>query len=126
MKLATEHGAAVSLLYIIDGRAFLTLADERVDGVCKELRSQGEAALTGTAEAMAEYGANTAIELRHNNPAEETLTFTEEIDTALISMGTHIRSEGNILRGVSQPTIVQSKIPVLATPIGRQWSGHAR
>ncbi|POG55659.1 universal stress protein [Haloferax marisrubri] len=119
-ELATERDAAVSLLYVVDERAFLTLADERVDEVYEELRSQGEAALAEAAETMAEYGVDAATELRRGDPAEEILAFAEEIDAALISMGTHARFEDNILGSVSRSVVVQSKIPVLATPIERR------
>ncbi|KAB1193330.1 universal stress protein [Haloferax sp. MBLA0076] len=114
---AAEREASVFLLYVVDKRAFLTLAQERQDEVCDELESKGAAALDVAKEAMAEYGVDAETTLRRGDPADEILDYAREIDADLIAMGTHARFEDNILGSVSRSVVIESDIPVLATPI---------
>ncbi|ELZ96919.1 UspA domain-containing protein [Haloferax mucosum ATCC BAA-1512] len=115
--LAAERDASVHLLYVLDKRAFLTLADDRLDEVYEELETQGTAALESAAETMADHGVTAETALRRGDPATEILAFASDIDADLISMGTHARFEDNILGSVSRSVVVESDIPVLTTPI---------
>ncbi|KAB1187615.1 MULTISPECIES: universal stress protein [Haloferax] len=114
---AAERGASVHLLYVVDKRAFLTLAQERQDEVCEELEAKGSAALETAQETMTEFGVDAELSLRRGDPADEILDYASEIDAGLIAMGTHARFEDNILGSVSRSVVIESDIPVLATPI---------
>ncbi|WP_411964361.1 universal stress protein [Haloferax sp. YSMS24] len=116
-EFAATREASVYLLYVVDKRAFLTLAQERQDEVCEELEAKGSDALETARATMEEYGVEANVTLRHGDPADEILDYAHEIDADLIAMGTHARFEDNILGSVSRSVVIESDIPVLATPI---------
>jgi nucleotide-binding universal stress UspA family protein len=118
-RFAADRGSSVYLLYVVDNRAFLTLAPERQEAVSEELESQGSTALEAAKENMDAFGVSAETALRHGDPAAQILEYADEIDADLISMGTHARFEDNMLGSVSRSVVVDSKIPVLATPIER-------
>lgn len=116
-EFAATREASVYLLYVVDKRAFLTLAQERQEEVSEELEAKGSDALETARATMDEYGVDANVTLRHGDPADEILDYAHEIDADLIAMGTHARFEDNILGSVSRSVVIESDIPVLATPI---------
>ncbi|KAB1198295.1 MULTISPECIES: universal stress protein [Haloferax] len=114
---AADREASVYLLYVVDNRAFLTLAQERQDEVTEELEAKGTDALETARATMNSHGVDAEVTLRHGDPADQILEYAHEIDADLIAMGTHARFEDNILGSVSRSVVIESDIPVLATPI---------
>ncbi|WP_396611724.1 universal stress protein [Haloferax sp. S1W] len=115
--LAAERGASAHLLYVVDKRAFLTLAEDRRDEVMDELEAQGSAALEVASATMKEHGVSVETHLQHGDPADKILALADEIGADLIAMGTHARFEDNILGSVSRTVVIEADIPVLATPL---------
>ena len=115
--LAAERDATVHLLYVVDKRAFLTLADDRRDDVIEELEAQGSAALEVASATMKDHDVAVETHLHHGDPADEILDLATELDVDLIAMGTHARFEDNILGSVSRTVVVEADVPVLATPL---------
>ncbi|WP_416841222.1 universal stress protein [Haloferax sp. DFSO52] len=114
---AADREASVYLLYVVDNRAFLTLASERQDEVSEELEAKGADALEAARETMESHGVDAVVTIRHGDPADQILDYAHEIGADLIAMGTHARFEDNILGSVSRSVVIESDIPVLATPI---------
>ncbi|MFB6164036.1 MAG: universal stress protein [Haloarculaceae archaeon] len=111
---AARHGATVHVLYVVDDRAFLTLADEMQDDVIGEFRAEGEAALDWAQRRFADDGVDVVTELRRGSPAEEILTYAEAAGVDLVTMGTHgPDSQETVVGSVSETVVKSSPVPVL-------------
>lgn len=116
--LARRHDAVVRLLYVIDDRAFLTLADEMQDDVLAEFRAEGEAALGRARRRFDDEGIDAVEELRRGNPAEEILDYAAARDVDVVAMGTHgADSQASVVGSVSGAVVERADAPVLTVPL---------
>ena len=112
--VARRHDARVHVLYVVDDRAFLTLAEGMQDDVVEEFRAEGEAALTKAERRFGDEGIDVVGELRRGNPAEEILDYVTEADIDLVTMGTHGDDpQETVVGSVSRAVTNGSPVPVL-------------
>ena len=118
LEAAAGRDATVPLLYVVDDRAFLTLADGMREDVLEELRSEGEVAIEEAEARFAEAGVETTSELRRGDPVEEILDYVADGDVDLVTMGTHDDdSQESVIGSVSQKVVKRSPVPVLTVKI---------
>jgi len=118
LDVAERRGASVDVLYVVDDRAFLTLDDARTDEVLDDLESGGRRALQETATQFEDAGLAVETTMRRGNPADEILTYAEEVDADLIAMGNHGADyERNLLGSVSQKVVTMATVPVLTVGV---------
>lgn len=112
--VARQRGATVHVLYVVDDRAFLTLAEDMQDDVVEEFRDEGETALAEAERRFDEAGIEMVGELRRGNPAEEILDYVAEAGIDLVTMGTHGDDpQETVVGSVSRAVTNRSPVPVL-------------
>ncbi|WP_246984132.1 universal stress protein [Halorientalis marina] len=118
LDAADRRDATVHLLYVVDDRAFLTLADGMREEVIEEFRSEGEAAIDEAESRFADEGVETTTELRRGNPVEEILDYIDTAPIDLVTMGTHDDdSQESVVGSVSQKVVKRAPVPVLTVKI---------
>jgi nucleotide-binding universal stress UspA family protein len=118
LDLARRHDATVHVLYVVDDRAFLTLAPDLVDDVVDELEGEGtEATAAAQAKLDAERVETKAV-LRRGDPAEEILDYIDEADIDVVTMGTHgANYRQNMVGSVSARVVANAPVPVLTVNV---------
>jgi nucleotide-binding universal stress UspA family protein len=118
LDLARRHGATVHVLYVIDDRAFLTLATDLVDDVVGELEGEGNEATAAALERFEADGVETTAVLRRGSPAEEIVGYVEEAGIDVITMGTHGSNyRQNMVGSVSARVVADAPVPVLTVNV---------
>jgi len=118
LDAADRRDATVHLLYVVDDRAFLTLADGMREEVVEEFQREGEAAIEEAEARFADEGVETTTELRRGNPVEEILDYIDSAPVDLVTMGTHDDdSQESVVGSVSQKVVKRSPVPVLTVKI---------
>jgi nucleotide-binding universal stress UspA family protein len=121
LDLARRHGATVHVLYVIDDRAFLTLAPDLVDDVVGELEGEGDEAIAAALERFEEASVETTAVLRRGNPAEEIVGYVEEAGIDIVTMGTHGSNyRQNMVGSVSARVVADAPVPVLTVNVDRE------
>lgn len=113
-----HHDATVHLLYVVDDRAFLTLAEGMREDVLEELHTEGELAIEEAERKFGDEGVETTSELRRGNPVDQILDYVTSADIDLVTMGTHDDdSQESVVGSVSQKVVKRSPVPVLTVKI---------
>ncbi|AUV83111.1 universal stress protein UspA [Salinigranum rubrum] len=122
LDLARRHDATVHVLYVVDDRAFLTLAPDLVDDVVDELEGEGSEA-TAAARAELEDEVETKAVLRRGDPAEEILAYIDEAGIDVVTMGTHgANYRQNMVGSVSARVVANAPVPVLTVNVNGDGS----
>lgn len=118
LTLARDRDATVEVVFVVDDRAFLTMADDLVEEATADLTATGRGALD---EAVDFFGpADVAVEtaLREGNPAAEIVAHAEERDCDRIVMGTHEGDFTQTLAGsITQQVVAAASVPVVTVPL---------
>jgi nucleotide-binding universal stress UspA family protein len=118
LDAAKRHEATVHLLYVVDDRAFLTLAESMREDVLDELHAEGERALEAAEANFADEDVETTRDLRRGDPVEEILDAAVEQGVDLVTMGTHDDdSQESVVGSVSQKVVKRSAVPVLTVKV---------
>jgi nucleotide-binding universal stress UspA family protein len=118
LDLAQRHDATVHVLYVIDDRAFLTLASDLVDDVVGELETEGNEATAAALDQLDEGGVETKAVLRRGSPAEEIVAYVEEAGIDVVTMGTHGSNyQQNMVGSVSARVVADSPVPVMTVNV---------
>ena len=118
LDLARRHDATVHVLYVIDDRAFLTLASDLVDDVVGELETEGNEATAAALDQLDEGGVETKAVLRRGSPAEEIVAYVEEAGIDVVTMGTHGSNyQQNMVGSVSARVVADSPVPVMTVNV---------
>lgn len=118
LDLAQRHDATVHVLYVIDDRAFLTLASDLVDNVVDELEVEGNEATADALDHLEAGGVETTAVVRRGNPAEEIVGYVEEAGIDVITMGTHGSNyRKNMVGSVSARVVADAPVPVLTVNV---------
>ena len=124
LDLARRHGATVHVLYVIDDRAFLTLAPDLVDDVVDELVGEGTEATTAATEQLDTDAVETTAVLRRGDPAEEILAYIDEAGIDAVTMGTHgANYRQNMVGSVSARVVANAPVPVLTVNVNGDDNG---
>jgi nucleotide-binding universal stress UspA family protein len=118
--LATRHDATVHALYVIDDRSFLTLDEEMKSDVVDDLRTEGERATETVADRLQSSEIDVSTAIRRGTPAEVILSYIDEADIDIVTMGTQADEyEKNMLGSTSQKVVARSSVPVLTIDVPR-------
>jgi nucleotide-binding universal stress UspA family protein len=118
LDAANRRDATVHLLYVVDDRAFLTLAEGMREDVLEELHAEGERAIEAAEDRFETEGIETTSDLRRGDPVEEILDYVADSDVDLVTMGTHDDdSQESVVGSVSQKVVKRSPVPVLTVKI---------
>jgi len=116
--IARRRGATVHVLYVVDDRAFLTLADDMQDDVLEEFQSKGEAALAEAERRFTDDGIDVTGEIRRGNPSEEIVATAAAEGIDLVTMGTHgDDAQETVLGSVSRAVASTADVPVLTVSL---------
>jgi nucleotide-binding universal stress UspA family protein len=119
--VAGDRDATVHVLYVVDDRAFLTLADDLQDEVQAELDAEGNEALTSVEEYLQARDIATTAVKRRGDPADEILSYVEEAGVDLVAMGTHgANYRQNMVGSVSARVVAKSSVPVLTIRVDEE------
>jgi nucleotide-binding universal stress UspA family protein len=125
LDLARRHDATVHVLYVIDDRAFLTLASDLVDDVVGELEGEGDEATAAALDRLAAGGVETTAVLRRGSPAEEIIAYVEEAGIDIVTMGTHGSNyRQNMVGSVSARVVADAPVPVLTVNVNGDGEGE--
>ena len=118
LDIASQRGATVHLLYVVDDRAFLTLDERMRDDVLAELETEGEESTASAAERFEDAGVETVTATTRGDPADEILDYATANDVDLVVMGTRRQNYRESMVGsVSQKVIARSEAPVLTVSV---------
>jgi nucleotide-binding universal stress UspA family protein len=120
VEVAGQHGGTVHALYVIDDRSFLTLDDEMKSEVIEDLRAEGERATDAVADQLQSEDVSVSTAIRRGTPADAILSYIDEADIDLVTMGTQADEyEKNMLGSTSQKVVARSAVPVLTVSVPR-------
>jgi len=116
--LASEHGATVQGLYVVDTASLTDLPMEAsMDGVSQALRQEGETALEQFERRAGDVPVETDI--IEGSPARDITSYAAENPCDLVVMGTHGRSgvDRLLLGSVAERVVRSSPVPVLTVRV---------
>lgn len=118
VEIASGRDARVHVLYVVDDRAFLTLEDEMKDEVIADLRDEGETAIADVADQLEAAGLDAATRITKGKPADEIISYIEDNDIDLVTMGTRAGEyTNNILGSTAQKVVTDAPVPVVSVDI---------
>lgn len=119
--IAAADATTVHVLYVIDDGAFLTLKEEMKAEVLEDLRAEGERAVSEVAESIDAAGFDVQTAIRRGSPAETIVSYVEDADIDLVTMGTQADTyTENMLGSTSQKVITKSPAPVLTVNVAEE------
>ncbi len=119
--IADADATTVHVLYVIDDGAFLTLKEEMKAEILEDLRSEGERAVSEVAESLDAAGFDVETSIRRGSPAETIVSYVEDADIDLVTMGTQAdQYTENMLGSTSQKVVTKSPVPVLTVNVAEE------
>lgn len=115
LRIASDHGATVHALYVVDSRVARAAEDAR-ESVEESLRAEGEAAIEHVVARAEEEGLEAVSELRSGTPQKEIVEYAGEAGIDLIAIGTHGKSPREKLLSmgsVTERVVDNAPVPVL-------------
>ncbi|MFC7116024.1 universal stress protein [Natronoarchaeum sp. GCM10025703] len=121
IDIADAESTTAHVLYVIDDGAFLTLKDEMKADVLEDLRAEGELAVSEVADSLEDAGIDVSTTIRRGSPAETIVSYVEDADIDLVTMGTQAdRYTENMLGSTSQKVVTKSPAPVLTVNVAEE------
>ncbi|AUG49291.1 universal stress protein UspA [Haloarcula taiwanensis] len=118
VDIADGRDVTVHALYVIDDRAFLSMADEMQDEVLENMRAEGEAATSAVRETLEQDGIEVSTAIQRGKPADRIVSYVADADIDLITMGTQADEyEKNMLGSTAQKVVTKSSVPVLTVDV---------
>ncbi|WP_367175145.1 universal stress protein [Haloarcula rubripromontorii] len=118
LDIADGRDVTVHALYVIDDRAFLSMADEMQDEVLENMRAEGEAATSAVRETLEQDGIEVSTAIQRGKPADRIVSYVADADIDLITMGTQADEyEKNMLGSTAQKVVTKSSVPVLTVDV---------
>ncbi len=114
VDIAQTRDATLTIVSVVDDRAFLVLGDDHVQSVRNELRTRAREAAETAASIAADAGLEARIVVDTGSPAECILACADDVDADLIVMGTSGDNyEKNVVGSVSERVFRTARTPVL-------------
>lgn len=118
LALATEHGAEIHLLHVINTRRY----DTSIESQVAPLRTKGNRYIEHHVEAAAETDVTLTTAMELGKPAATILAYVEEHGVDLVVMGT--RGQGGLARRLLGTTtnyvVTHADVPVYVVPAGTE------
>lgn len=113
---ARTFGASVHVLHVVDtGSEPVGLDDEQRDGLRRRSEKRGREAAARVYERATELGLDATRAVREGTPSRRILTYADENDVDLITMGTRSRGRRNVRLGsTAERVIALADVPVVA------------
>jgi nucleotide-binding universal stress UspA family protein len=120
VDIATQRGARIHALSVIDRGVFLTLEEGLTDAVDEELTANAERAVEAVTDAASAADLTNEGVVRRGRPGEEIIAYADEIGADLIVMGSRGADghERRMLGSVSQDVITETDCQTLVIPLG--------
>lgn len=120
VDIATQRGARIHALSVIDRGVFLTLEEGLTDAVDEELTANAERAVEAVTDAASAAELENEGVVRRGRPGEEIIAYADEIGADLIVMGSRGADghERRMLGSVSQDVITETDCQTLVIPLG--------
>jgi nucleotide-binding universal stress UspA family protein len=120
VDIATQRGARIHALSVIDRGVFLTLEEGLTDAVDEELTANAERAVEAVTNAASAADLTNEGVVRRGRPGEEIIAYADEIGADLIVMGSRGADghERRMLGSVSQDVITETDCQTLVIPLG--------
>jgi len=118
--VATDHGATVHALYVVNKRLYLATEKDERDGAIEKLENRGEDAVESVTERMAEDGLDVVSAVADGVPHREILSYAGTNDADLVVMGTRGKTGRDRLvnlGSVAEKVVGGADVPVLTVPI---------
>ncbi len=119
LAVASQHDAAVHVLYVVDARITMAADDATRDELREQLETDGASAVGRIRELAARDGLDVDEHIAHGTPWKEILAFAEDASIDLIVMGSAGKSprEKRVGMGsVSERVVDDATVPVLVVP----------
>jgi len=100
IRLATDHGATIHALYVVDQRVVRANSGDLREEVRADLESQGRAAVESVADRAADAGVDVETVVRHGTPDKEIVAHAEETDADVIIVGPHGKTPREKVQGL--------------------------
>ncbi|MFQ5795380.1 MAG: universal stress protein [Candidatus Bipolaricaulia bacterium] len=115
--LATQYGATVHVLHVINTPLVLSLPGVPQERVKDSMREEGKRIIEKVIQELGSLSAEGRVQ--DGDPAEQIIAYTEEMEIDLIVMGTHGRSglERILLGSVAEAVVRMSPVPVMVIPM---------
>ncbi|MFB6305230.1 MAG: universal stress protein [Haloferacaceae archaeon] len=91
VRLATDHGATVHALSVVD-RRLAHAADDARDEVLDRLHDRAEGAVRAVADRVEDAGLSLETAVREGVPDKEIVSYAAETDADVVVIGTHGRT----------------------------------
>jgi nucleotide-binding universal stress UspA family protein len=115
LRLATDHGATVHALYVVDARV-LRAAGEGRESVAADLHERGAAAVDRVATRTGEAGVETVTAVREGTPDVAIRDYADEVGADVVVMaprGLTGRDRLRSLGSVTERVVTDADRPVL-------------
>jgi nucleotide-binding universal stress UspA family protein len=115
VRLASDHGATLHALYVVDRRIATANSGDLHDEVVADLESQGEAAVDAVAETAAEAGLAVETRIAYGTPNAEIVEYADDAGVDVIVMSPEGKSPRERIRSlgsVSDRVADDASVPV--------------
>jgi len=115
VRLATDHGAAVHALYVVDQRIAAANSGELHDEIVADLKSQGDEAVAAVAERAEGAGLNAESHVVSGTPDTAIVSYADEHGIDVIVIGPEGKSPRERIRSlgsVSDRVADDATVPV--------------
>lgn len=113
IDLAEQYGATVHVISVVDDSHRSIIPD--IGGTSDSLAEEADKAIERVTQLASVHGVDVDSEIREGDPAEEILSYAEEIDADAIVSGTHGRSgvERRLIGSVAERLVRHATCPVM-------------
>mgnify|MGYP000524842364 CR=1 FL=1 len=114
VTIATEHGAAVHVLHVVNTRYY----DTSIESAVEPLREDGQRYLDRLVEVAEGVDVPTETAIEVGRPGREILEYVGEHDIDLVVMGTRGRGglRRRLLGSVAEHVVTHAGVPVYVVP----------
>lgn len=119
---ASQDDATIHLLYVVDMRVAQSAPGLAIDEIRQTLSAEGEKVTQTLEGRIADAGLDTVTAVREGVPDDEILAYADDVETDLIVMGTHGKSQREriLVGSVTDRVSHGADVPVLTVPGSNQ------
>jgi nucleotide-binding universal stress UspA family protein len=122
LRIATDHGATVHALYVVDGRVLKAASEDR-ESVAADLHRQGKDAVGRVAARATDAGVDCITTVREGTPDVTIRDYADEVNADVVVMaprGLTGRDRLRSLGSVTERVVTSAERPVFVVGGGRE------